>query len=528
MAEQIALYLAGLSFFFSGVSGISDNLRQMSGQRFRVLLARATHHPVLAGLLGVVLGAVTQSTSIVAFILSGMIATGMLPLGRALIVLACANIGTAVLVFIAAANLHLPILFLIGICGLLIAFKMFMQFKPAIAGLMSIGLVFFGLDMMKQAFSPLSASSGAVSVAKFLDYWPDAAFLIGVLMRIFVHSSAAAGAITITMNHGGMLGEFPAMMSMAGLGVGTAVATYFLSSNLEGVPRQIALYQALTNVGAGVLVAVLLILERATHIPGMLAFLRVLSPSVAGQMAFMYLLFNLIIAAVSVAIQKWAPLWLDKISPATHEENLSRPMYLQAEALLSPETALDLVALEQMRLIRALQEYLEAARGNAEVNLEALHAASGELGGEITRFLEALVKLPISTGLAARTISFQRKQETLRALEENVFLLAETIHHRPAGAALSGRLVEALDTILLTAIDALDTKDSGDVEMVVRLTDDRGGMMEKLRNRHRLDEGADVKDVAAMHYATTLFERNVWLLRQMALWMREDAKSSEA
>lgn len=82
MAELIALYLAGLSFFFTGMAGISDNLRQMAGQRFRLLLSRATHHPARAGLLGVLAGAVTQNTSVVAFILSGMIATGLLPLRR--------------------------------------------------------------------------------------------------------------------------------------------------------------------------------------------------------------------------------------------------------------------------------------------------------------------------------------------------------------------------------------------------------------------------------------------------------------
>ena len=60
----VALYLAGASFFFTGVSGISDNLRLMSGQRFRLLLARATHHPVLAGLLGALMGAITQSASV--------------------------------------------------------------------------------------------------------------------------------------------------------------------------------------------------------------------------------------------------------------------------------------------------------------------------------------------------------------------------------------------------------------------------------------------------------------------------------
>jgi phosphate:Na+ symporter len=106
MIELIALYLAGISFFFTGMAGISDNLRQVTGRRFRLLLSRATNHPVRAGLLGVAAGAVTQSTSVVAFILSGMIAGGLIPLRRALVVLACANIGTAALVFVAAVDLH--------------------------------------------------------------------------------------------------------------------------------------------------------------------------------------------------------------------------------------------------------------------------------------------------------------------------------------------------------------------------------------------------------------------------------------
>lgn len=526
MIEQIAFYLAGLSFFFTGVAGISENLRQVSGQRFRLLLAHATTHPVMAGLLGVALGAVTQSTSIVAFLLSGMVATGLLPMGRALIVLACSNIGTAVLVFIASVDLHLPTLLLIGICGLMIAFRILARYTPVIAGLLSIGLVFFGLDMMKQAFAPLSTSSSAQGVARFLDYFPDAAFLIGVAMRSLVHSSAAAGAITITINHGNTFGDFQAMMSMAGLGVGTAIATYFLSSNLSGVPRQIALYQALTNVIAGFVVAALLIVERAFHLPLILTLLHHLANTISRQMAIMFLLFNVSIALVSVAIQGWAPAWLAKKSPSTLEEDLSRPQYLQAQALLSPETALDLVALEQLRIVRALALYLEAVRGDESIKLARLHEASNELAAEIARFLEALVHLRISKDLAVRVISFQRKEETLRSLEENVFLFSETLTRHPGQIELAGRLVEALDTILLTAIDALQSRDELDLQMLVQLTDDRGGMMEKLRNRHQVDESRDVHDVSALHYSTTLFERNVWLLRQLALWIREDVKAT--
>jgi phosphate:Na+ symporter len=525
MVELIALYLAGLSFFFSGVAGISDNLRQLSGQRFRQLLARATQHPLIAGLLGATMGAVTQSSSVVAFILAGMTATGLLSMERALLVLACSNIGTAVLVFIAALDLHLPILFLIGMSGLILAFKMFNKFKPGFAALLSIGLVFFGLDMMKQVFKPLASAPGFAGIGRFFDFWPDAAFFLGMLLRTVIHSSSAVAAITITINKGGMLGEFPAMMSMAGLGAGTAVATYMLSSNLRGVPRQIALYQMLGNVGASVLLAALLMIERYSGIPLLLALTHRLSPSIAGRMAYMYFAFNVAIVVVSVANLRWLPAWLVKICPPTLEQDLSRPMYLQVETLNSPETALDLAALEQMRLVRVFQKYMEAARGDKTIPLKSLHGAAGELSQKITEFLEALVQLPIATDLAARVISFQRKEETLRALEENAFLFSETLQDQTTRSEMAGRLVEALDTLVLTAMDALQTKDETDVNMLVQLTEDRGGMMERLRDRLRLSEGQNVGNIAAQHYATTLFERNVWLLRQLALWLREDART---
>lgn len=521
MVELVALYLAGLSFFFTGMAGISDNLRQITGQRFRVLLSRATNHPVRAGLLGAAAGAVTQSTSVVAFILSGMMAGGMLPLSRALIVLACANIGTALLVFMAAVDLQLPILLLIGCCGLLLAFRVFTRWKPAIACLLSIGLLFFGLEMMKQAFLPLSASHGLMAVAAFFDRWPDAAFLLGALLRTFIHSSAATAAIVITVNRGGILNQLPALLTVPGLGIGTAIAAYFLSSSQRGIPRQIAVYQALTNLTAGILIATLLLLEHATGVPLLMALLQRLSPSIAGRMAYLYLIFNIVIATLAIAGIKWAPAWLVRLSPPTPEEDLSRPMYIGADALLAPEAAPELVEMEQMRLMRTLASYLEAVRSGKTSALKAMHAAAITLGGEIARFLESLVQQQISGELAARAISLERKQETLRALEENIFLFAENLE-RSGEDELAGRLLEALDTILLTAADALKSKDAMDMEMLIALTDDRGATMERLRSRYGAD--GDARKLASLHYATTLFERNVWLLRQLALWLREDSR----
>jgi phosphate:Na+ symporter len=329
----------------------------------------------------------------------------------------------------------------------------------------------------------------------------------------------------MTINHGNILGEFPAMMSLAGLGMGTAIATYFLSSNLRGIPRQIAMYQGVTNLAAGIILGVLLLVERVTGVPMLLAFADKLSAANSGRMALMYLFLNLIIAVVAIGGLRWAPAWLARRSPPTREEDLSRPMYLQAEALASPEIAPELVVLEQMRLLHVLQEYMDAARGNTGHQIKALHSSALSLGQEISHFLETIAREPISSYLAGRIISLQRKEETIRALEENVFLFAETLEHRPGD--LFSPLVEGLDTLLLITNDALKSKEPLDVEMLVSITDDRGVMMERLRSRHRPEEAGRADEVAALHYATTLFERIVWLLRQLALWMREDVKISE-
>jgi phosphate:Na+ symporter len=239
-------------------------------------------------------------------------------------------------------------------------------------------------------------------------------------------------------------------------------------------------------------------------------------------MAIMYFVFNLCIVLVSLPTLPWMPAWLEKMCPPTPEQDLSRPMYLQTEALQSPETALDLVALEQLRLVRALHGYLDIARGQRTAALKLLHEAADVLSGEISQFLEALVAEPISANLTARVISFQRKQETIRVLEDNVFLFAQTLESYNEADKLAGRLVEAMDTILLTASDALTGQDAFDIDMLIQMTDDRGTLMERLRRQIKVDEAENVGGVAAVHYATTLFERNVWLLRQLGLWIRED------
>jgi hypothetical protein len=146
-----------------------------------------------------------------------------------MLVLSCSNIRTELLVVIAALDLHLPILFLIGMSGLLLAFKLFNLFKTGFATLLSIGMGLLQLGHDEAGVQAIGLGTRIRRGRQVLRLLARCCF--------FPRHAATEGYPFVRRGRCGMLGEFPAMMSIAGLGGGTDVATYVLSSNLRGVQR---------------------------------------------------------------------------------------------------------------------------------------------------------------------------------------------------------------------------------------------------------------------------------------------------
>ena len=102
--EIVADIIAGLGLFFIGVRSIGTHMKQMTGARFRSWVAWATGHHLSAALVGTAAGIVTQSSNAVTFISVSLVTSGMITPARALPVLAWANVGTALLVFLATCG----------------------------------------------------------------------------------------------------------------------------------------------------------------------------------------------------------------------------------------------------------------------------------------------------------------------------------------------------------------------------------------------------------------------------------------
>lgn len=526
MTELAALFLAGLSLFFTGVAGVKSRLQQLNGRRVRRLLARVTDRSVPAAMVGALMGAVTQSASAVAFILSGMIATGMISLRRALPVVASSNVGTALLVFLAAVDLRLAVFYLIGLCGLALNFRVAVRFEALFGVLFSIGMLFFGLDLMKQAFRPLPGFPEFQAFATFLKGWDFAPILLGAACRMFIQSSSAIGVIAITLEKGGIFSEVQSMLLICGAGPGAAFASLFLSSNLKGAPRQVVIYQGLINLLSGALLSGFILLDAEAGLGIVKRLIALVPPSQCIALVFLVSMIGCLLAGL--AIMPWVERLLRRLAPPAPGEDISRPAFIHDEALEVPATAVDLAASEQMRLFEYTVQLLDCVRAERSAahidDPAALHGGMRDLVGEVRAFLDELVSRQLDSEISRAVLALERRQEHLVALEESVNQFVTTRRATAfTGRAgeLMERLAESMSLMFLTARDAWTGGDALDLDHLLKLTEDRGNLMERIRASCQSEQVTHDQQ-SGLFYATTLFERTVWLLRQLGLALQAD------
>jgi len=528
MLELAALFLAGLALFFHGISGIRHQLQGLTSRRLRREVSQWARRPILARTGGFFFGAITQSATAAAFILTSLVASGLLPVRLALPFVAWANLGTVPLVFFAALNAKLLFLYLLGVAGLAVAFNVGPpRIRPALSALFFVGLVFFGLQLMKEAFAPLPSWAGFDEFAAVLARSSLLMVLAGALLRTVIQSSSAIAVMTVALAHGGLLSPGQAALTMYGTAIGVALSTVLLSSHLRGVPKQIALYQALINGAAGTLLTGLHFFESGTGIPLLQAAGSAVTTGPTAPLAISFLFLqstSVLIAGVSAGRMESL---LARLCPPTREEDLARPRFIRPEALADPESALDLAQAELYGQLGELPVALAQLRGEVGDTIPVAERgrATQVVYAEVEGFLRDLTDRSPDRATATRLLGLEQQLAIASPLARAVHDFAATFGELAAGRASGGAtppsplldaLLESLDTLLLAAHDALTSDDPADADLVRDMTADRGGTMEALRRQFLEEEYAERRheEVAGTLLLTTLFERSVWLLHR--------------
>jgi phosphate:Na+ symporter len=529
ITEFLIVLFAGMGLFFIGVKLIGSHLGQMTGRGFRKWILRLVDTSWSASLLGILFGAITQSTNAVTFIVSSMITAGLVPVRVAMLVVIWANLGTSALVLMATVHIRLFVLSLLGVIGLGYFFNIekSSRYRHVAAALLGVALLFLGLDFIKQGSAPLRELQGVRYLLGLAAQSYGLVFMLGAALALIAQSSATVTVVAVTMTKLGLLSMDLTLMAIYGAGLGSALSLWFMTVNVVGLARQLGYIQIFLKAVSAVLMVLLFSLERGFDLPLIKALIGHISTNPSLQGAWAYLLMQLLGCLVVTA-------WSDRLyrlalrtSPATLEETLSKPHYLYEEALGDAETALDLVEKEQLRQLERLPHYLPSEDRRASASAmenggsAKLHAANRSVTAEIGEFLTELMDRTQDRCTLNCMLNFQSRNRLLTDIQDGLYRLDELL--RPArdddkAGAVAHGIVEGLDFLVLTLLDALKSQDEQDRALFLKLTADKSEVMERLRNQ-LLSKGDELSPKAheALFSASSLYERIVWLLRQYCL-----------
>ncbi len=522
--DVLALLTAGLGIFCVGLHLVSSGLQDSTSRTLRSLIRRSTRGLPACAAVGVLTGAVLQSTSAVATILGSVATSGMISLRQALPIVAFANVGTTALVFAGALDIRIAVMFAVGIAG--IAFSLASEFKwrAALSVVLGVALVLYGSNLVTEASTDVGQANWFSGVLQSLYGSATMAFGVGTAASFLMQSTTAGALMSVALANAGQLGLTEAIAMLYGANLGSTLMRIVLTHRSRGILRQISHFQDLFKVTGVAVFGALFGLERFFSVPLVAALATRLVDDVPLQLAGINLLFNGVMALLAAIFEHPVESFVKRTWPSSGVESLSVPRYLSHDAVGDPETAIDLLEKEQMRILKRVREYLPVAEpqgpGTIRVDPTTLHRAFLVLFGEIEHFHAELVSRHMDRETSERLGNVHGREKLLELIEDSLHHLSTSVHAAPTTSALDTLIsdfVQALDFLLMFAGDAARTLDQGRAEFLFDLSSDRGEMMGTIRSLHLAPDRALTADEKTLLLRlTNLFERTVWMLQRYA------------
>ena len=523
MAHLVASLIAGIGLFFVGMSMLTEHLKILSGRKVRLLIARWTRNPLSGVLLGGLLIAFTQSTSATTFILISMIRSGMIKVRQTLPIIAGANIVIGFIVFLFAFDFKIVVFCLLGISGLIFTMKSTRNFHPAAGAVFGIGLLFLGLSTMQSGAEPLAHTEWFKHAIQWTQGHYFLAFVIGACLTLMVQASLAIVVVTIAFQQAGLFTLTDSMIIIYGANTGASLLTLILSSGLTGESKQVAMFQTAYNFIGAFIVIPAFIAETVWGVPLVRALALEAGPNPANQIAIVNIVFNLLPGLILLTFYSPGARILAYFWPESPEEQASKPRYLHDQATEDPDTALDLIELEQRRLLELFSDAFNVMREQKKdihSKLDSLKDAFDTLSNTIRETitdLTAIHKLSLEAyNRLDMILNIQHSMEAAAAEIHGLGLEFHDLRQTEPGNRFATSAIEGLDFILMVLTDVATKGEKEDAAMLSTMTSEDGNGIAAVRSAYLaeesgLDKSARMRLLAAANHC----ERLIWLFREI-------------
>lgn len=348
----IAGFLGGLGLFLLGMTLLTDGLKTAGGKALQHILGAWTRTRPRALASGMGVTALVQSSSAVTVATIGFANAGLLTLGQSVWVIFGSNVGTTMtgwLVALIGFNIRIEAFALpaIGIGALLYLFMKAARPRYLGLALAGFGLLFFGIDVLRETFEGLSATFDLSALAR-----PGFVGLmimvgIGALLTVLMQSSSASMAMALTAAMSGVVPLEAAAAAVIGANLGTTVKALLVVIGATPNAKRVAAAHVIFN-GLTALVALLIL-------PWFLAVIAWIwgstgeAPAPAVLLALFHTAFNLLGVALMVPV---APPMIRFLQTRfrTREEDIAQPRFLDKHSAGVPDLALQSLLQETVRL----------------------------------------------------------------------------------------------------------------------------------------------------------------------------------
>jgi phosphate:Na+ symporter len=219
--------VGGLGIFMLGMKYMSEGMQAVAGNSLRRMISLVTNNRFLATGTGIGVTLLVQSSTITTVIVVGFANAGLMQLHQTIGVIMGANIGTTITGWILVLKIGRYGLPILGAAALVYLFTRRDRPRFIAMSVMGLGMVFFGLELMKEGFAPMK------DMPAFIDAfaWFEAdsytgvlkAALVGCVLTLIVQSSSATLGITIGLAATGVIPFATAAALVLGENLGTTI-----------------------------------------------------------------------------------------------------------------------------------------------------------------------------------------------------------------------------------------------------------------------------------------------------------------
>jgi len=444
MIEPFAMgYTAvgGLGIFILGMKYLSDSLQSLSGGLIRKAISSVTTNRFLAVIVGLVVTCFVQSSSITTVMVVGLTNAGLMQLSQAIGVILGANIGTTITGWILAVKVGKYGLFLIAIGVFPMLFSKNDRISATAKVCVALGLIFFGLEIMSDAFKPLRKDEGFMNLMLSLDAQTLLSILgcvaIGCMMTMIIQSSSAMLGITIALASTGAIPLYTAVALVLGENIGTTITAQFAAIGGSIAARRAAMAHTVFNV-LGVLIIVSIFSTYVdmieTFVPGLSSFVDDGGnrPYIAAHIAMAHTFFNVTATIVMLPFLNYLARLVTKMIPEKAGAEKGAFKYIGAPGTMPVAMGISMVFEELKRMQTGVQEALANAvdylqrdiKGRDRIyrRVKDIEAETDVMQHEITSFTVTLMQSGGTSSVQSdRALNYVRAADELESIADYAY-----------------------------------------------------------------------------------------------------------